>query len=189
MLRNPWLHRAVTVTDVGVVTNMVSNVQGTLDGLPNLTADDKLICIKVGDPQAEFMHDIHKICILKPKVMPAWHDINDFYSRIGTMNNLMEIQSQLMGLLEMVDNALIGAKHDSMVFCLDYYHSLKRAKQSGMPGLHKHYVKVRDHFKTGTGVTPEEQYPENEDSGSDDNATDGNGSNNTGTATDGKTAA
>jgi hypothetical protein len=89
----------------------------------------------------------------------------------------MGIQTQLMALIDEIDNALIGAKHDVMVYSLDYYHSLKRAKQSGMPGLNKLYERARDHFRHSTGLSPEDQYPDINSGGTSEDpgaATDGN---------------
>ena len=177
MLRKPWLNTFVGGTHLNAVTILLNNVQTALPNLPNLTKEDKQACIKVGDPQAMFMVDIRDICIQRPNIMPAWHDLTDYHNRAATLENLMNIQTQLMALNEEIDNALIGAKHDVMVFSLDYYHSLKRAKQSGMPGLNKLYERVRDHFKYSTGLSPEEQYPAINSGGTAEDpgaATDGN---------------
>ena len=160
MLRKPWLNTFVGGTHLNAVTILLNNVQTALPNLPNLTKEDKQACIKVGDPQAMFIEDIKDICIQRPTIMPAWHDLTDYHSRVASLENLMNIQTQLMGILDEIDNALVGAKHDAMIFSLDYYHSLKRAKQSGMPGLNKLYERVRDHFKHSTGHAPEDQYPE-----------------------------
>jgi hypothetical protein len=56
-------------------------LQSALPDLPNLTKEDKQTCIKVGDPQAMFMVDIKDICIQRPNIMPAWHDLTDYHIR------------------------------------------------------------------------------------------------------------
>ena len=160
MLRNPWLKTPVDASHLNAATNLVNNLQSALPDLPNLTKEDKQSCIKVGDSQSMFMENIKDICVQRPNIMPAWHDLADYQSRVASLENLMGIQTQIMALIDEIDNALIGAKHDVMVYSLDYYHSLKRAKQSGMPGLNKLYERVRDHFKHSTGHAPEDQYPE-----------------------------
>lgn len=181
MLKKAWLNSPVFITHVNAVFNMADNVQNTLPQFPNVTKKDKKSCIKVGDPQLEFIKDIHGTCQIHPKVMPAWHDLPDFYARVATMNHLIAIQSRLMSMMEVIDNALFVAKHDAMSMSLDYYRGLKIAKESGFPGLEGHYVKARDHFKSSTGLTPEEQYPDNGGTESDTDTED--------TDTEGKSAA
>ncbi|MFN8394591.1 MAG: hypothetical protein U0176_07970 [Bacteroidia bacterium] len=171
MLKKAWLDSPVNVTHVNAIANLVSSAQGALPVFPNVTSKDKGSCIKVGDPQMQFIADIHEICQAHPKVMPAWHDLVDYYTRIGNVKNLVAMQIKLMSLVETIDNALFVAKHDAMQMSLDYYKGLKIARKSGMPGLEGLYEKCRDHFKKSTGMTPEEQYPDEntdgEDSGED----------------------
>ena len=161
MLQKAWLNNPVNITHVNVIANLVSSAQGALPEFPNVTKKDKTYCIKVGDPQMQFIGDIHEICQAHPKVMPAWHDVVDYYTRVGNVKNLVAMQIKLMSLVETIDNALFVAKHDAMTMSLDYYRGLKIARVSGVPGLEGLYEKARDHFKKNTGVTPEEQYPEN----------------------------
>ena len=176
-MRNPWLKTPVDASHLNAATNMVNNLQTSLPDLPNLTKEDKQTCIKVGDPQAMFIVDIKDICAQRPNIMPSWHDLSDYQSRVTSLENLMGIQTQLMALIDEIDNALIGAKHDVMLYSLDYYHSLKRAKQSGMPGLNKLYERARDHFRHSAGLAPEDQYPDTNGGGTSEDtgaATDGN---------------
>ena len=149
MIRRPYLISPVTSSQLSAAKVLLGDLHHTLSPLPNLTSADRKRCIKVGDYQAAFIEEIHALCKSNPKIMPQWHDLHDFYACMESLENLQKLQLHMMSIMETIDGALLGAKHDAMVYCLDYFHNLKIATKSGMPGLGKHLEKAKGHFKGG----------------------------------------
>lgn len=160
MIRRPYLTSPITHTQLSAANALLGDLCDTLSPLPNLTKADRKQCIKVGDYQAAFMEEIFALCKANPKVMPQWHDLNDFYACMESLENLRKLQLYMMSIMETIDGALLGAKHDAMVYCLDYFHNLKIATKSSMPGLNKHLEKAKGHFRGGNRKKKEEQIPD-----------------------------
>ena len=165
-----WLQTPFTAHHLATFTAGLTQVRTSIPTFINMNEKDISSCWKAGNPQIAMLQQIARAAKVHPNVMPGLYDLSDFFAKVETVNILLQMEEELKSMREGLHNCLTGAADEALRVGIEYYHALGRAsKASSRSGLREIYREIKDNFKTSTGKTPEDAFPEDEETTSNTN--------------------
>ena len=159
-----WLNSPFTAQHLATFTAGLTQIRSNLPAFINMNDKDIQSCWKAGNPQIAMLLQISRAAKVHPNVMPGLYDLTDFFTKVETINTLLQMEEELKSMREGLHNCLTGAADEALRVAIEYYHALGRASRaSSRAGLREIYRDIKDNFKNSTGKTPEEAYPEEQD--------------------------
>lgn len=153
---------SITISDEAMTENLeaVKTLNGNLQGLINLTDEERQTLAKMGDKSVAFVNKNLEYAKKNPHIVPTFLDIQEFEKDVVVVNDLKKMMIPLQQLVEKLDDTTMQAGSEAYTAALIFYTAVKGAAKAGVPGMKTVYEDLQARFpgrgKTG-GTPPDEK--------------------------------
>jgi hypothetical protein len=144
----PYTNINATVTNVqrDTVFTSISKIEGQLNFLINLTAQERQALPKMGNSSQSFVSKALEIASNNPQFLPPYVNLPALKVDYELAVRLQEIEIQLASLLEKVADTHLAAGSEAYVASLTIYNSLKAASKGNIPGAKALAAELAERF-------------------------------------------
>ncbi|SDE34912.1 hypothetical protein [Pedobacter soli] len=114
----------------------------------NLTAAERRAMLKLGDKTMGFVEKAFDYALQNPSFIPNFMDLEEARKDYALSGVLYQIFQQLNTLITAVEDSGMAAGSEAYEAALLFYHSVKAASRSNVPGSQAIYDDLRQRFPT-----------------------------------------
>jgi len=152
----PYTNIDATVTDTQrtAVFAAITQIEGNLDFLINLTTQERQALPKMGSSSQSFVSKALEIAANNPQFIPPYVDVPAMKKDYDLAVRLQGIEMQLASLHEKVSDTNLAAGSEAYVTGLTIYNSLKSAAKASVPGAKALAAELAERFAQASEPTP-----------------------------------
>jgi hypothetical protein len=148
----PYANLSVTVpvADMTLISTALETLRAKLPFLVMLTPEERKTILKLGDKSVAFMEKALDAARQHPEILPADFSLEEFEKDVKLVEQLTKIRTELVALLQGVDDTLMAAGSETMVHSVTVYSYCKTAARRS-PGLRGTVEGMAERWKKLTG--------------------------------------
>lgn len=128
---------------------MVTLKTKLLPHLVNLSKSEKQVLPKLGDKTVAFVNKALMHMEQNPDLVPQYINLEDLKVDMEAVKNLKELQATLNQISDTANDSLMFSGSEAYMAVLTFYHNLKGAAKSNVPGAELIYDDLKVRFPGG----------------------------------------
>lgn len=148
--------------DYTQIINRINAIKSALPFLINLTVDERVKSLKLGDKSVAFVSKCLEYANAHPNLVPPYLNVAEFQKDHDLREQLLHILRELNMLTEAIDDTVMALGKEEFEQALLFYNSVKQAMKGNVPGSDAVHADLAKRFNASSSNdgTIDEETPE-----------------------------